>query len=934
MTRKIALLLLAVAVILATLRLVLTSGNDAPSPQDVSVERNDAGARATGESADLALVGGPDQSTREASAVPSPASTDVAPQAAVDDGVERRRLVVRVEMNDGGTPPDELEVFALERGVPGGVLANAVSSTPAPPSADGPSVFDELDDPRNERVAVLSAVLARATVTGDVDDGWTALLEIPAANRRVFVHAYGDGAFTFRATEVFQDSEVITLRPGRGASLRVAVGLGDDARGARLDETRARLGVSADAATLMAMGATAAAEFGVSVDLDDAGVATFATVPAGVELRLRLSNDGFAAIEETVPALEHGETRELELTASRGATIRGRVVDDEGLPIGGAKVTGARPGRMFGFDDSKVTEATSAEDGTFSLERLPDGVAIVRADSETALQSSRLRVSIEDGRDAEGVEIVLEKGKAISGIARFASGVVAAGIDVRARFDVSHIAGPSGMAATRGIEASATTDGEGRFRLTGLGNGPFSVRASGSPGSDDATEWLARLDGVRPGAENLALELHPPLQVAGLVRDEAGTPLASVDVLASRVVPGSMGDMRLDWRGTTTDEEGRFTVEGVVTGNWALSVATLEYVTLEDVHLDVDGPVDDASLVAVRTGTIRGRVVGPDGSPLEGARVEQRADRPDWMAALSREVETARTRSNDDGTFLLLGVRPGKVVVAATSDELSPAQTDALDVDPGGTLEDVELRLMNGGAIEGIVFEDDGSPASGRVVQVQSPTLAVMRPVSTGDDGTFEIRGLPAGSYQLVAMDPSTDMSGDMDAGGIASMLESIDMATADVVEGETVIVYIGAPPADPVEVSGRVEQGGEPFTGAMVVWMPASESMYERMKMTTTDEDGNYRLTLDEPGDYMVSVARMGGSTGQQETVEFSESIPDDTAEFERDFEVPGGTIAGRGGGARGRPVPGARRTKKAPGAMRSAPSVGGSYGAGAPGA
>ncbi|MEM9382477.1 MAG: carboxypeptidase regulatory-like domain-containing protein, partial [Planctomycetota bacterium] len=368
-------------------------------------------------------------------------------------------------------------------------------------------------------------------------------------------------------------------------------------------------------------------------------------------------------------------------------------------------------------------------------------------------------------------------------------------------------------------------------------------------------------------------------------------------------------------------------IDGVVAGKWALSVATVEYVTLEDVLLDVEGPVDGTSLVAVRTGTIRGRVVGPDGAPLADARVEQSTDQPDWMAALAREVETARTRTGEDGTFQLIGVRPGKVVLSATSDELSPAETDALDLDPGATLEDVELQLRNGGAIEGIVFDEDGSPASGRVVQVQSATLSVMRPVSTGDDGTFEVRGLPAGSYQLVAMDPSTDMASDMDASGFAAMMDSIDIATAEVVEGETVIVYIGAPPADPVDVSGTVEQSGEPYAGAMVTWMPASKAMYERLKMTTTDADGNYALTLDEPGDYVVSVARMGGATGQQQTVEFSESIPDDTTEFERDFEVPGGTLAGRVVGPDDAPMPGARLTVMSVGSVRTDRMLGGSY-------
>ena len=68
------------------------------------------------------------------------------------------------------------------------------------------------------------------------------------------------------------------------------------------------------------------------------------------------------------------------------------------------------------------------------------------------------------------------------------------------------------------------------------------------------------------------------------------------------------------------------------------------------------------------------------------------------------------------------------------------------------------------------------------------------------------------------------------------------------------------APPSDPVEVSGRVTQGGEPYAQAMVNWLPASTGVQEKMKFTATDADGRYPPHLDEAGDYVIGVAKLPG--------------------------------------------------------------------------
>ena len=131
--------------------------------------------------------------------------------------------------------------------------------------------------------------------------------------------------------------------------------------------------------------------------------------------------------------------------------------------------------------------------------------------------------------------------------------------------------------------------------------------------------------------------------------------------------------------------------------------------------------------------------------------------------------------------------------------------------------------------------------------------MTSQRVVASDADGAFRIDGLEAAAIEVVAIDPAMRTSGDADASAINEMFEYMKLATAEVVEGEvTTTVLLGAPPSDPVEVSGRVTQGGEPYAQAMVNWLPASTGVQEKMKFTTTDADGRYSLTLDEAGDYM----------------------------------------------------------------------------------
>ena len=839
-----------------------------------------------------------------------------------------RRVEAEIVWPDAARPAGPVEVLAFSRDVPGSAALRMALSGGSPGERDDSPrarVFLQLDPGRTGRAPAEETLIALAPVRRGADGRWTATLDVPEEAGRVFVHALGSTYFTNRSTILDRGAASVSLRPLRGARLEIIATSADES----IDVAGLRYGLSQDqsSAAMLAMGQSAMPQFAVGGTLDGDGRAVVEIVPAGVGLAVRVAHDEAAPARVTVAPLLAGTTGRVEVPLDGGGAIAGVVTDGDSAPIAGARVAAFTSGRAFGFDDEEVRSCEADASGRFRLVGVPEGRFIVRADADGWLESSRsTEVDITAGEEHTGLVIELGRGASIAGSVLDPEGAPAAGIVVEALFDVAHIFGPSSLNATRGIHGSATTRGDGSFEISGLGRGPFSIRATRESNGVGLPDETARLDGVQPGAEDITLSLASPVDVRGVLLDDLGEIAGGLEVRCSRLVSGTMGDLRLDERRARSAGDGTFAFD-LPAGSWELSVMEETHVTAAPVVLTIPGSDEALELVCMRAVTVHGRVLDPGGAPVEGASVFQDADTGQVVTALMSAPLPDATRSGEDGIFALLGLPPGDLTISASHDEFAKASASQLVAGPGEQLDDVVLRLSRGGSIEGICFDDDGHTAPNRIVTAQSMAMTSQRVVASDADGAFRIDGLEACSYQVVAIDPAMRTSGDADASAINEMFEYMKLATAEVVEGEVATVLLGAPPSDPVEVSGRVTQGGEPYAQAMVNWLPASTGVQEKMKFTTTDADGRYSLTLDEAGDYVISVARLPGGATQQVTVEFEERVEEGTEVLRRDIEIPGGTLAGRVLGEDGEPLGAARVTVIEVGGVRTNQMIGGSY-------
>lgn len=655
----------------------------------------------------------------------------------------------------------------------------------------------------------------------------------------------------------------------------------------------------------------------LEVTADQLGRFEFRGVPTGFQYKIIVEPENFAPLKESLDTLTACGKLTAVLQLSLGGRAAGVVVNAEGAPVAGASVEASLPGAMFGFDDSEVRTTTSDDAGVFELVALPPGTISLRASKQGLLDSKKAATPIVDGSVTDGIVLELVSGKSIDGKITWPDGEPAAGIEIEANFDEAFYAGQSAFNALRGASGSTTSNSDGSYSIQGLGGGPFRVDAEAAPregasSDQEKKDWFrARRDAVRPGKGKLDLVLWPPLGIRGKAIDVAGNPVTKFSLHAARMSEGDLGEMGLMQRDQAVDSaDGSFFFADMIEGRWRLTATADGYTTIDPLTLELpmETESDPVTITMMATATVTGTVFDTNGQPHEGAVIRLDDGQPDWAVGLEG-MTLPDTSSESDGTFELTGLAPRSLGVYAEAEGFARSASVALEPKPGEVIAEVELRLTAGGTLTGEVYDDEGELVSGRLIIISHMGTFDRKLKNSDGSGEFIFENLAPGTWQVIAMDKSTDFSDSEDGVATSDMMNSMKFSSAEILEGETTHVVIGAPPEDPVKVSGKVIHGDEPYRGALVSFFPAGSGLYENFKTATVDADGRYSLTLDGPGEYSINVQQLPGDPAQHNTIEFAEDIPEAT-EHILNFKVPVGRISGRVTGPDGKPAAGARIT------------------------
>jgi protocatechuate 3,4-dioxygenase beta subunit len=421
-----------------------------------------------------------------------------------------------------------------------------------------------------------------------------------------------------------------------------------------------------------------------------------------------------------MPAVHAGET------PAKGRVLAGKVVDEEGQPVAGAKVMLERNEPVV-TRESGVFEILNPPTETHTLAVYQPGFAplvvprleIAEKDLRVDLGTLTLRkAAVLEGRVAD------PEGKPVAGAKVIASILAAAVMD---RFKGSIQENPGNL----------VTDAEGRFRLKEVHpREKFTVYVQRT-GYIDETLQVTRVTAGQP----LEIVLRPEAAISGRVIDEAGEPVANATV---RFMPEAR-TAENEWRGAAaTGPDGSFLLEKLDAGPARLVAAAEECGTAE-IDLTLEAGEDRKNVVLrlrAEGPTLEGRVSDSQGRPVAGASVH--------VMLVMPLANRGSATTDENGRFRLDGLLLGEVTVYASHPENSRSIQRKVLLQPGRN--EIDLAFPPGHPVSGRVVNDQGVPVADSSIRIESTDpLKVSCQCTTAADGSFITCELPDGNYQIHA---------------------------------------------------------------------------------------------------------------------------------------------------------------------------------------
>jgi len=462
---------------------------------------------------------------------------------------------------------------------------------------------------------------------------------------------------------------------------------------------------------------------------DETGAFDFLSFPVGhanafsqAHFVLLVEHEEFAPVMvhrlEALPPDAAGVVH-VKRVLERGSVLEGEVLLPSGAPAAGATVLiRARPDPDQPICVEFKKGVLANEAGEFKVAGLRPGVHTVEVEAAgcspwshsidlAAPRVGPLVVRMAAGADVEG-QVLHQDGTPVAGSFVFA---------------MMRQPWYSALAPRPRLTRQTETDAEGKFRLAGLPTrGRVQIRC-------------------QPSVEVEVALPSPPLTLRvpaltdlriSLVAAESGAPLGP-DGYVTVMAPGF--STILD-----KQEGGEFRRPGMPVGEYTLYGDVPDRaVGIAKVVVPKAGLSSPVVVRLPKGGVVRGRVTGPEGSPVAGATV---------VAHGVLFGHERRAATDASGAYDLKGL--GRYSLLAFSAEgLAVHARTWWVLHRGGAPRVLDVRMGAGATVTGKVLRRDGAPVAGAPVTVSYPRRShlpfELPSALSAEDGTFEIRHVPAG---------------------------------------------------------------------------------------------------------------------------------------------------------------------------------------------
>jgi RNA polymerase sigma factor (sigma-70 family) len=512
------------------------------------------------------------------------------------------------------------------------------------------------------------------------------------------------------------------------------------------------------------------------------------------------------------------------------AAMVGSVRDASGGPIAAARVAWVPAGRV----DAIITGAAVETDlaGAFELcvERGREIDAEVSADGYGAIV---VQTTVR-GRERFDFSLVPEA-TVVGRVIREDTGKPVANAHVRLR--------PGQWGLERTASRGAFSDGDGRFRISGVAPGPHVLEAFGDRLAT-AREMPIVVEAGQT-TEEIVLVLETRSTVRGRVID-GGEPVAGA-VVAART--SDDGRQSAD---AVSQEDGSFVLDRVPRGQVRFVARPYQVVRPETFEI-VRPEHDDVIIEVDPLGVIAGRVLRR-GRPIDAARIVLRGP---------SSAELGPVRTGVDGRFEARGLGPGEWKVIGSSDRdgaFSRAQEVHLE---RGQRAEVTIDLAYGAAISGVVVDQDGAPVPAVSVEFRHSGRDDLGLATTAPDGSFRAATMMGGGQYLTTIRPRWNATERLRP---ASGGDFPPITLADGTSEVTGVVL--AVRLDRLSIAGRVvDEGGAPVPDARVAAEMMSPGVAPRFgrwlhqASAVTDVDGRFAIGDLSAGAYALQARSSAGA-------------------------------------------------------------------------